>query len=389
MNAHAKPSKEKKTGFHRLWMSATLALMTLTTMGHMLLPTSQSQVAQAAALPARQGNITVYVQDKAGLSLRDADAEHLDQINYAFALLEDGKATGDHWQSVSTVTKYLKRHPHITGVLSVGGWGAEGFSDATATAQGREKLAQSMLELMDQHGFRGIDLDWEYPGSSMGGLKHRENDWDNYLSLMELLRVELDAREAATGKDYILSVALGANKSLINAVDGTRLSSLVDQVNLMTYDFTGFDRTTGHHAALYPDGDNPLGAAYVVQAYADRGIPKSRMQLGAAFYGRAWRQVPSSNNGLGQRAATTGNKVYTQGQIQELLASGSTQRYFDQAAQSPWLYDGSTFISYEDAESMAAKAAYIRQQGLLGVSCWALDQDATGTLVQTLDAGLR
>ena len=70
MNAHAKPSKEKKTGFHRLWMSATLALMTLTTMGHMLLPTSQSQVAQAAALPARQGNITVYVQDKAGLSLR-------------------------------------------------------------------------------------------------------------------------------------------------------------------------------------------------------------------------------------------------------------------------------------------------------------------------------
>ena len=121
MNAHAKPSKEKKTGFHRLWMSATLALMTLTTMGHMLLPTSQSQVAQAAALPARQGNITVYVQDKAGLSLRDADAEHLDQINYAFALLEDGKATGDHWQSVSTVTKYLKRHPHITGVLSVGG----------------------------------------------------------------------------------------------------------------------------------------------------------------------------------------------------------------------------------------------------------------------------
>ena len=103
----------------------------------------------------------------------------------------------------------------------------------------------------------------------------------------------------------------------------------------------------------------------------------------------SWRQVPSSNNGLGQRAATTGNKVYTQGQIQELLASGSTQRYFDQAAQSPWLYDGSTFISYEDAESMAAKAAYIRQQGLLGVSCWALDQDATGTLVQTLDAGLR
>lgn len=389
MNAHAKPSKEKRAGLHRLWMSTTLALMTLTTMGHMLLPASGGQVAEAAALPARQGNITVYVQDQAGLSLRDADAEHLDQINYAFALLEDGKATGKHWQSVDTVTKYLKRHPHITGVLSVGGWGAEGFSDATATAQGREKLAQSILELMDKHGFRGVDLDWEYPGSSMGGLKHRDDDWENYLSLMALLRAGLDSRQEATGKEYILSVALGANQSLINAVDGKRLSTLVDQVNLMTYDFTGFDRTTGHHAALYPDGSNRLGGAYVVQAYADRGIPKSKMQLGAAFYGRAWRQVPDANHGLGQRAATTGNKVYTQGQIQELLASGASQRYYDETAQSPWLYDGSTFISYEDAESLTAKAAYVRQQGLLGVSCWALDQDGTGTLVQALDAGLQ
>lgn len=129
---------------------------------------------------------------------------------------------------------------------------------------------------MDQHGFRGIDLDWEYPGSSMGGLKHRENDWDNYLSLMELLRVELDAREAATGKDYILSVALGANKSLINAVDGTRLSSLVDQVNLMTYDFTGFDRTTGHHAALYPTGTIPWARLTWCKPMPTAAFPRAR-----------------------------------------------------------------------------------------------------------------
>ena len=81
--------------------------------------------------------------------------------------------------------EYLKRHPHITGVLSVGGWGAEGFSDATATAQGREKLAQSILELMDKHGFRGVDLDWEYPGSSMGGEGGRDSgEGEDYESFM-------------------------------------------------------------------------------------------------------------------------------------------------------------------------------------------------------------
>lgn len=303
---------------------------------------------------------------------------------------EDGEATGDHWQSVSTVTKYLKRHPHITGCAQRGRLGRGGILRRhQPRPRGREKLAQSMLELMDQHGFRGIDLDWEYPGSSMGGLKHRENDWDNYLSLMELLRVELDAREAATGKDYILSVALGANKSLINAVDGTRLSSLVDQVNLMTYDFTGFDRTTGHHAALYPDGDNPLGAAYVVQAYADRGIPKSKMQLAQPSTAGPGVRYPAAITAWDSVPPPLAIRYTPRGQIQELLASGPPSATLTRQPRAPGSMTAAPSSATRMRNPWPPRQPTSGQQGLLGVSCWALDQDATGTLVQTLDAGLR
>lgn len=45
---------------------------------------------------------------------------------------------------------------------------------------------------MSQHGFDGVDLDWEYPGAlDRGG---REQDTDNYVSLLRTLRETLDRK---------------------------------------------------------------------------------------------------------------------------------------------------------------------------------------------------
>lgn len=76
----------------------------------------------------------VYALDSANLTFRDSDAANINQINYAFALIRDGEAVGSHWEAIDRVRAYLRKHPHIRGVMAVGGWGAEGFSDACATA---------------------------------------------------------------------------------------------------------------------------------------------------------------------------------------------------------------------------------------------------------------
>ena len=270
----------------------------------------------------------------------------------------------------------------------MGGWGAEGFSDACATAEGRQRLADSILRLMDDHGFVGVDIDWEYPGSSAAGIKSRPEDVENWYALLTLLRQGLDARQAAAGRPYYLSVALGGGEAQLNSVDGARLDALVDQAVLMAYDLSGFDKTTGHHAGLYPGEDRPNSGAHMVKALAASGLSRSKMILGFPAYGRVWRQVSGGGDGLHQRAATSGNKTLSFPELQALEKQGYTAHY-DEAACAAWWFDGANFVSGESADSVAAKVRWLREKGLQGAAVWCWNQDKEGSLMTMLDAAMR
>lgn len=367
-------------------MAMVVAGMTLTT-GLTALQGDPVEAEEAQPLPARDGRVVLYVMDQPELGLTDDMAPYIDQINYAFALLEGGEAHGSHWQGIRQLEGYLNRHGHIDGVLSVGGWGAEGFSDACATAEGREKLADSILRLMDRYGFTGVDIDWEYPGSSAAGIKSREEDVDNWYALLALLREGLDQRQTERGRDYLLSVALGAGAEQLAMVDGERLGGLVDQAVVMAYDMQGFDRITGHHAGLYPAGDTPNSGAWAVNALTDSGLFAGKILLGVPAYGRVWRQVSGGGNGLYQRAATAGNRTLRYDELQALESQGYT-RHYDEEAQAAWWFNGSDFVSGEDEASLTAKADWLRENGLLGAAVWAQHQDPEGALLAALSDAL-
>lgn len=365
-------------------MAMVVAGMTLTT-GLTALQSDPVEAEEALLLPERDGRVVLYVLDQPDLGLTDDMAPHIDQINYAFALLEGGEADGSHWQGIRQLEGYLARHGHIDGVLSVGGWGAEGFSDACATVEGRERLADSILRLMDRYGFTGVDIDWEYPGSSAAAIKSREEDADNWYALLALLREGLDQRQKERGRDYLLSVALGAGAEQLALVDGERLGGLVDQAVVMAYDLQGFDRITGHHAGLYPAGDTPNSGAFAVNALTDSGLFAGKILLGVPAYGRVWRQV--SGDGLHQRAATAGNRTLRYDELQQLESQGYT-RHDDEEARATWWYNGNSFVSGEDEASLAAKAQWLRENGLLGAAVWAQHQDPEGALLSALSGAL-
>ncbi|MGN0778639.1 MAG: glycoside hydrolase family 18 protein [Aristaeellaceae bacterium] len=366
-------------------MAMVVVGMTLTT-GLTALQGGVVEAEATVSLPARQGKTVLYVMDQADMALRDDMAPHIDQINYAFALLKNGKADGSHWQGIGQLERYLAQHGHIDGVLSVGGWGAEGFSDACATAEGRKKLADSILALMDRHGFTGVDIDWEYPGSSAAGITSRPEDVENWYALLSLLREGLDQRQAAHGRKYLLSVALGAGKQQLDIADGKRLDELLDQAVVMAYDLKGFDRITGHHAGLYPAGDVPDSGAYAVNTLIASGLRPEKILLGIPAYGRVWRQV-GGGNGLNQRAATAGNRTLRYDELQGLEGKGYT-RHYDEDAQAAWWFNGSEFVSGEDEASLQAKVDWLREKGLLGAAVWELHQDRDGTLMATLSDAL-
>lgn len=339
-------------------------------------------------MPKRKGRTVLYAMDSPGLTLRDADAHAIDQLNFSFALIKDGRADGSHWTSQKKVSAFLKKHPHIDGVLSVGGWGAEGFSDACMTEEGRRILADSILTLMDECGFVGVDVDWEYPGVSGTGITSRPEDVENWYALLTLLREGLDQRETLHGREYILSVALGAGEQHLAVIDPARLAPLLDQAVVMTYDLCGFDRITGHHAGLYPDEHRKNSGAYAIRKLTEAGFPAEKLLLGIPAYGRVWRQVSGGGDGLNQRANTSGNKTIAFDEVLRLSDQGYT-RYYDDKAQAAWWFDGTTFVSAEDDQSIACKAGWLVEQGLLGAAVWQYGQDASGAMLAMLDAALR
>ncbi len=390
MPANRPRTKEEKRNRR---MKKTLLALMLLTVGAFAIQSARPQLPQVVAeeeapMRTRQGKTVMYIMDQPNLVLRQEDAHKLDQLNYSFALVKDGKADGSHWTGIRRVQDFLKKNPHVTGMVSVGGWGADGFSDAVATDESRRIFADSILSLMDEHGFTGVDIDWEYPGVSGTGIKSEPADVENWYRLLELLRAGLDEREALHGREYLLSVALGVSEKCMSVLDPARLDGLLDQVVIMAYDLSGHDRITGHHAALYPEEERVASGAWAVRTLAEGGLSHDKMLLGLPAYGRVWRQMTgASGDGLYQRAGTSGNKSIDFDSLLRLEDQGYT-RYFDEAAKSAWWFNGDSFVSGDDDRSIAYKCGWVVEQGLQGVAVWQYTQDPSGAMLAMLDAAL-
>lgn len=64
-------------------------------------------------------------------------------------------------------------------------------------------------------------------------------------------------------------------------------------------------------------------------------------------------------------------------------------RYFHPQSKVPWLFNGSTFITYENEQSMKLKGEYIRDSGLSGAMIWELGHDPDRVLFNSLLEGLK
>jgi chitinase len=317
------------------------------------------------------------------------DCSALTQLCFAFAHVREGQvaAPAEAWASerFGWVRRIKQRYPSLKVLISVGGWAAEGFSDAALDDGSRRAFADSALGFVEQHGFDGVDLDWEYPCSDMAGIRARPADKRNFTLLLEATRRALDSR-------YPLTIAAGAQAFYLEGIEPRAVGELCDLVNLMTYDlYNGWAKVSGHHANLHASHADPSGdsGARAVEMFTSQGVPARKLVLGAAFYGRGLRGVTGSADGL-MRPATPGSNFtvsYTELQ-RDYLSNPRFRRYWDEAAQAPWLYDGDSFISYEDAESLRAKARYVRERGLAGVMFWEYTQDTSGKLLSALASTL-
>ncbi|WP_172461831.1 glycoside hydrolase family 18 protein [Dyella jiangningensis] len=356
-----------------------------------------SAMSAMAATPAAGYRIVGYVVDASPLP--PVNAQKLDVINYAFAKLDpESNVVFPSPVADKTLAAFValrKVNPNLKVIVSIGGWGADYFSEAALTDASRQHMADSVVALVERHDVDGVDLDWEYPTLPGPGISHRPEDRRHFSLLLETLRARLDQFGAKHGgRHYLLTIA-AADSEFVAGIELERASRSLDWFNLMTYDFhQSLTPTTGHHAGLHlsalAPADDRAGDKAVAQFLA-AGVPAKKLNLGVAFYGRAFTGVDPAHDGLQQKYA----KYVGAPSWRELVASyidkNGYVRHWDAQAQAPYLWNAATrtFVSYEDPESLRAKAAFVKAKGLGGVMYWEQSLDRNEALLDVLDQSLR
>lgn len=344
--------------------------------------------------------IVGYASGPADVNVNDAD--RLTHIIYAFARIDEHGELyfpdPDGPAHIKRLVQLKSETPYLKVLVSIGGWGADHFSDAALTERSRSEFAEQVEELINAHSLDGVDIDWEYPGQPGPGIVYREEDKVNFTRLLKAIRDRLDEMGEAKGRKfpgYLLTIAASDSKKYLENTEMDTLHHFVDHINLMSYDFyTEGSETTGHHTGLNKsiasiDAERTTQAG--IKRYLAAGVPPEKVVMGVAFYGRSWEGVEDKNNGLYQKYDSF-RGAFGYGHIADLLAEEhGFERHWDEEAKAPYLWhpDSTIFISYEDPESLIYKSTFVREHELGGIMYWEHRHDQDGALLDVLHQMLK
>ncbi len=242
--------------------------------------------------------------------------------------------------------------------------------------------------------FDGLEIDWEYPVAA---------DTANFTELMKEFRNQLDALH---GGRYLLSFDAPPGAWAFQYIDLPAVSAYCNYIDLMTYDYAGpWNNQTGFVAPLYAtkyDTDPTLNVAWTVDAYLEAGVPARKILLGIPFYAYGWTVDSASAGQEGQFVTATplpssgpdplnteGFKyiVTTQMPVMQVFRDDVTN---GGKSETPWLFDGRIFWTYDDPESIGQKMEFVRRKGLGGSFAWEASGDLPdGDLARAIYTGLR
>ena len=216
--------------------------------------------------------------------------------------------------------------------------------------------------------FDGIDLNWEWPASEgEPGNVVRPEDKRNYTALLAEFRRQLDAYGRKTGRHYQLTAFLPADPGQMDAgYQGHRIFRYLDFATVQGYDFYGtWESTTNHQSAIFQPAGQPILPDFTVDraigGWIARGAPRSKLVLGLPFYGHGWTGVMGGGDGLFQQAEGPAPATFEAGsedyKVLATLPGAGFTLYRDNRAGFAWLFDGTTFWTFDDPTVMLLKTA--------------------------------
>ena len=298
-----------------------------------------------------------------------------------------------------------QRYPSLKILPSIGGWTLSdpfySFGNATLRARFVESVKDFVLTWKF---FDGVDIDWEYPGGygANPNLGNAATDGATYLLLMQELRAMLDQVELDTGRDMQLTSAIAAGYEKIGRVNYTQVQQYMDYLLVMTYDFYGawsysvLGHMTGLYAPSWNSTDKYNTHGGIQTLVTGQSVSPSKIAVGVAMYGRGWSGVSGwkgnhhlSGTATGKVSGTYEAGVLDYRHIASHIASGNWTYHWDDTAKAPYIFKAGTgdLVSYDNADSVKAKGAYVRSNSLAGLFAWEIDGD-NGDILNAMHEGL-
>ncbi|TDG45111.1 hypothetical protein AWZ03_008449 [Drosophila navojoa] len=329
------------------------------------------------------------------------------------------------------ITALKEKYPYIKFLLSVGGDRDLEQDDKyvkllEAGTQAQERFINSAKDIIRRFNFDGLDLAFQLPRNkprkvhSEAGMVWKsfkkfftgdfivDPDAETHKTQMTSLVMGLNS--AFKANDLLLSLTVLPNVNSSWYFDAPVIAQNVDFINLATFDFLTPARNpeeADYSAPLYEAfGQNRLphyNVNFQMEHWLLQRVPASKLNIGIASYGRAWKlTIDSGSSGqpvqIADGPAHAGPQTKTEGllswaEICALLPNPSnvnakghaapikrvsdpTKRYGSyayRAADENGIYG--LWVSYDDPETASSKAQYVRAKNLGGIALFDLTLD--------------
>lgn len=215
----------------------------------------------------------------------------------------------------------------------------------------QNKVLDSVLEIMRQKGYQGMDADFEFV---------QAEDAEAYFNFLRNAQSRLSQNGFFLNTDLAPKTSGSQPGLLYEAHNYQVIGEISDTVFLMTYEW-GY--TFGPPMAVAP-----IDAVRSVVNYAVSVIPTEKIRMGIPNYAYDWK-LPFIKGE--SRAYTLGN----QSAVLRAMKYGADIQY-DETAQSPWFEYWRNrekhVVWFEDARSILAKLKLAEEFKLPGIGYWNL-----------------
>lgn len=260
-------------------------------------------------------------------------------------------------------------HNHDKPILfTVGGWGNHLSFKTAISPLFRENFIANLIQVMKKWNFDGIDIDME-------PIKY--SDVKDYKLFIKALYKKMQELKTPMASPPLLTVATDSQPEMF-----VELQQYFDQINLMTYDFSGawrgwiswYNSPVFNAGQSFPSTHKPLPSTNEeVDKFNEAGVSREKMGIGIDFYGYIWDGVSKPRESWTIAPTVKPNVPYYK--IMDKYYSKKNYHWDDETKSSYISINNNghkKFISFDDQKAIKAKFQYARNKKIGGLIIWEL-----------------